>query len=140
MYWKCIWSYYTTSCSVLLFRTKFLSTCYKPGHFYETRRSILTCVSELLRIDYILTNNRDNCHARHYFFRVETAEQLLSPKLMQPYLLRTCLVGWPWLWNFKTISKHNESTCRCFNYQPIFFYIYKFKLLLGLRSFKRGDI
>ena len=56
----------------------FLSTCYKPGHFYETRRSILTCVSELLHIDYILTNNRDNCHARHYFFRVETAEQLLS--------------------------------------------------------------
>ena len=56
----------------------FLSTCYKPGHFYETRRSILTCVSELLRIDYILTNNRDNCHARHYFFRVETADQLLS--------------------------------------------------------------
>ena len=38
----------------------------------------MTCVSELLRIDYILTNNRDNCHARHYFFRVETAEQLLS--------------------------------------------------------------
>ena len=102
----------------------FLSTCYKPGHFYETRRSILTCVSELLRIDYILTNNRDNCHARHYFFRVETAEQLLS-------LCNPTYSGHAWLGDHDCgvlRNQHNESICRWVNYHQISSYIYFFKI------------